>query len=324
MRVHFELSAWIAVIVALVGVAPATATLRAATQEVPSCTRSEPIGLLQPPPPGLTGDAVIAKLLVHNKLQKARLQQYSVVRKYEVRNTKGILAAQAIVRVDYRAPSVKTFQKISEKGSWVIRRLVFDRLILAETETASGSEHHDSAITTANYRFALLDEQDIGPYHCLVVAASPKRKDKYLFAGKIWIDDQDFAVVRIAGHPAEKLSFWIRRVDFVRQYQKIEGFWLPCRDETFVDIRLYGKRILTIDHQDYSIEHKNAPGSSGSSGEFTLQDEPRVTRAPANSVVNRAAENQVRKTRTFGLMRPLAALLFCNTRCPGCRPDVGG
>jgi len=251
MRVHFERSARILVIVALVAVTPAT--LRAARQGDATRTMPEAAGLLQPPLPGLGGDDVIAKLIEHNKLQNARLQQYSVVRTYEVRNIKGELAAQAIVQVDYRAPSIRTFQKTSEKGSWVVRHLVFDRLISAENETSSGREHHESAITTANYRFMLLGEQDLRPYHCFVVEATPKRKDKYLFEGRIWIDAQDFAVVRISGHPAKKLSFWIHRVDFVRQYQKIDGFWLPNRDETFADVRLYGEKTFTIDHRDYSI-----------------------------------------------------------------------
>jgi hypothetical protein len=267
MKVHFKQSFRILVVVALIAVTLATET--AAGQVVPTSKIFEPSDLLQPPPPGLTADEVMAKLLDHNQLQDLSLQQYSVVRKYEVRDTKGTLAAQAIVQVDYQAPRIKTFQKTSERGSWVVRQLVFDRLISAETETASGVEHHDSAITPANYRFALLGEDDLGPYRCLVIEATPKRKDKYLFEGRIWIDAQDFAVVRIAGHPAKQLSFWIHRADFVRQYQKIEGFWLPSRDETFVDVRIYGKRILTIDHQDYSIgfgetDGTNAQVSSGS------------------------------------------------------------
>jgi hypothetical protein len=49
------------------------------------------------------------------------------------------------------------------------------------------------------------------------------------------------------------VSFWINRVDFVRQYQKIGEFWLPRRDETFVDVKLYGKKVLTIDHREYTI-----------------------------------------------------------------------
>jgi hypothetical protein len=44
----------------------------------------------------------------------------------------------------------------------------------------------------------------------------------------------------------------------VRQYQKIDRFWLPQRNMTFVDIRLYGKKVLTIDHDDYSVNSQLA------------------------------------------------------------------
>lgn len=35
--------------------------------------------------------------------------------------------------------------------------------------------------------------------------------------------------------------------------RKSAHFWLPQRDMTFVDVRLYGKKVLTIDHHDYSV-----------------------------------------------------------------------
>jgi hypothetical protein len=95
----------------------------------------------------------------------------------------------------------------------------------------------------------------VGPYHCLVAQVTPRRRDKYLFEGRVWIDTQDYAIVRIAGQPARSLSFWITRADFVRQYQKIAGFWLAAEDETFVHVRLYGNKILTINYQDYVINH---------------------------------------------------------------------
>jgi hypothetical protein len=169
--------------------------------------------------------------------------------------------------VEYWAPDKKTFSNIFEKGSGIVRHLVFDRLIQSETETSSGQDHRNSAITTANYKFSLSGEEDVGPYHCFVVEATPKRKEKYLFEGKIWIDGEDFAVVKIAGHPAKKPSFWINRAEFVRQYQRIAGFWLPFRDETSVDVKMYGKRIFTIDHQQYVINADSAlPGWSGDIG----------------------------------------------------------
>lgn len=203
------------------------------------------------------GEDIVAKMLEQNRVRRERLQRYSSVRTYEVRNLQGKLAAQTVVRVDYEALDKKTFSKTSEKGSGIVRHLVFDHLIQSESETSSGREHHDSAITESNYAFALVGEEDLGPYHCFVLTTTPKRKDKYLFEGKIWIDTADFAIVKIAGHPAKKPSFWINRADFVREYQRIDGFWLPFRDETFVEVKMYGRKVFTVDHQNYVINSES-------------------------------------------------------------------
>jgi hypothetical protein len=90
----------------------------------------------------------------------------------------------------------------------------------------------------------------------VVLQAVPKRKDKYLFEGTIWIESHDFAVAMIDGRPAKESSFWVKHVDFVRQYQRVDGFWLPLRDETQVDVKLYGKRVFTIDHDQYAIQDR--------------------------------------------------------------------
>lgn len=209
---------------------------------------------LQPLFQSMTGDELFAKLLEHNRLRDLHLEQYSAVRTYRVTNDKGKVYAQEIVRVDYQAPDHKRFVIDSEEGSWAVRDMVLNRLIESESETSSGSVHRDSSIKPANYEFRPLGEQDVGPYHCLVVEARPRRRDKYLFNGRIWIDTKDYAIVRIAGQPAQRLSFWITRADFVRQYRKIGQFWLPARDETVVHVRLYGKKVLTIDHRDYTFD----------------------------------------------------------------------
>jgi hypothetical protein len=219
---------------------------------------------------GMTSDELFAKLLEHNRLRDVRLQRYSAVRSYDVASDKGKVYAEEVVRVDYEAPDHKTFVTESENGSALVRDLVLKRLISSESETSSGRAHRDSSIKPANYEFNLLGEQDVGPYHCLVVEALPKRRDKYLFEGKVWIDVTDYAIVRIAGHPAQSISFWINRADFVRQYQKIGDFWLPAKDETNVHVRLYGKKILTIDHGDYAINGK----TDGSAEDQTTENRP--------------------------------------------------
>jgi len=232
----------------------------------------------------MTGDQVFAKLLEHNRIRDARLRQYTTVRTYEVTNDRGKRYARQVVRVAYQTPDHKSFQTESEEGSAMVRNMVLKRLIESESETSSGRAHHDSAIKPANYEFTLLGEQDIGPYHCLLVEATPKRKDKYLFEGKIWIDAQDYAIVRIAGEPAKSLSFWITRADFVRQYQKIGEFWLPAQDETLVRLRMAGKKILTIQHRDYVVNEDNQQSADvgavqgGSGHDLTAENQAKETR----------------------------------------------
>ena len=212
--------------------------------------------------PGVTAVQIFDELVAHNSLRAATLRSYTALRTYQVVDLEGKVHAEEVGRMEYLAPDEKKFVVTSEKGSVVVRRLALNALIASEIETTAGKQHHDSAISPANYTLDVLGEQDVGPYHCYVAQAVPKRRDKYLFEGKIWIDAEDYAVVRIEGHPAKKLSFWIQRADFVRQYQRIDSFWFPQRDMTFVDVRLYGKKVLTIDHREYTVNSPVATDGS--------------------------------------------------------------
>ena len=181
---------------------------------------------LQPARPSSSGDQIFADLVKHNEIRNAGLREYSAVRTYAVSDLNGKVRAKETVRMDYVAPDKKTFATIAAEGSSVVRHLVLNRLMESEASASAGQDRRDSSISPANYTFRLLGEEDLGHHRCFVVEALPQRRDKYLFEGKIWIESQEFAVVRISGHPAKNPSFWIKRADFVRQYEKIGDFWL--------------------------------------------------------------------------------------------------
>lgn len=207
----------------------------------------------------LKADEIVDKMIERNRLRDEHLLSYSAIRAYEIRNPDGQVSTTAIVRVDYRAPGMKTFQKLSEDGSWAIRKLVFDRLLEGEEQTSVGHERRETAATGKNYSFTVVGEADLGANHCYIIEAKPKRMDKYLFEGELWIDAQDFGIVRISGHPATRLSLWINHANFVREYQRLDGFWLPYRDETVVDVKVHGTKIFRIEHQQYVINAANNP-----------------------------------------------------------------
>ena len=208
---------------------------------------------VQPLRPGVTESQVLAELAAHNEERRNGLHDYTVLRTYQVIDLEGKVHAEEVGRMEFFSPDKKGFTVTSEAGSGLVRHMALNPLINSEIEAAAGKEHHDSAISTDNYSLNLLGEQQLGPYRCFVAEAVPKRRDKYLFEGRVWIDANDYSVVRIEGHPAKKLSFWIQHADFVRQYQKIDGFWLPEKDQTLVQVRLYGKKILKIEHRNYVV-----------------------------------------------------------------------
>lgn len=234
---------------------PASSTGPGPTAGVALSGEPSPLG---PSFRSVTGDDLFSKLLEHNQLRDAHLRDYSALRNYSVTNDKGKVYAEEVVRVTYNAPDRKNFVIESASGSALVRDLVLKRLMESERETSSGRAHRASAVQPENYDLTPIGEQDVGPYHCLVVGIRPKRKDKYLFEGRVWIDTEDYGIVRMAGRPAKSLSFWITQADFVRQYRRIGEFWLPARDETFVRVRLYGKRTLTVDHRDYTVNGGDA------------------------------------------------------------------
>jgi hypothetical protein len=207
------------------------------------------------PDPAVTAETVVAKLMEQNRRREARLHQtsYSAPRTYRIKDEKGNVRVEAQVLMQHRAPGTKEFKVVSKKGSDFIYGKVLKPLMDGEVEAAAGRSRHNSAITPDNYSFNLIGEDSVDGQRCFLVQATPKRADKYLFNGKIWIHANEFAIVKIAGQPAKSPSVMIKQVNFVRRYQKVGEFWLPIRDESVTQVRFVGKNVLTVDYDNYGL-----------------------------------------------------------------------
>ena len=222
-------------------------------QPIKASTAGRPVSASDSSNNLFSGETILAKLVEFNRLRESRLKQYSVQSTYRVQNDKGETRAETQALLRYQAPDTKEFKIISEKGSGLIRNRVFKPLMDVEVESASERNRLDRSITPNNYTLSLVGEEDVAGSHCFVLQATPKRSDTYLFTGKIWVHSVEFAVVKIEGQPAKNPSLWIKRVDFVRQYQKIGEFWLPLKNESISRVRLFGKNTLTTDYENYEI-----------------------------------------------------------------------
>lgn len=201
----------------------------------------------------MTTQQIIDRLGVESRRREEQLRRYSVPSLYRVTAGDGKIRAEVNAVLHYQAPGKKEFTIVSENGSEAVRNRVLKPLMDIEVETAVGRSRHDGSISHSNYYFKLLGEEPINDHRCYIIEAIPKRSDKYLFRGKIWVHATEFSIVRIAGQPARSPSFWISRVEFIRNYQKIGDFWLPSHNESQTQVRFFGRNILTIDYGVYDI-----------------------------------------------------------------------
>jgi hypothetical protein len=89
---------------------------------------------------------------------------------------------------------------------------------------------------------------------CYVLQVIPARNDKLLYKGKILVDGQEYAVVRIEAQPAKSPSFWISQTQIEHQYDKVADFWLPVRNRSTSRVRFGGTALLTIGYKDYEVD----------------------------------------------------------------------
>jgi hypothetical protein len=161
--------------------------------------------------------------------------------------------AEMVVEVTYHAPDAKKFSVVSEKGSKFIIDHVFNKLLEGEQEATNEENRRRTALSTDNYDFSLAGYENSPDGGRYILNLQPKTKNRFLYRGKIWVDANDFAVVRIEGEPGKNPSFWIKKTEIAHQYVKVNDFWLPAENHTESIIRLGGTATLSIEYRDYKI-----------------------------------------------------------------------
>lgn len=207
--------------------------------------------------------AQIVENLVTRNLERAHaLHGYVGTRKYQVRY-RGFLGgrtAELVVDMKYESPGTKEFTIRSATGSPVIVDEVLKKLLQAEIEASSLEAQKRTALNDDNYSFTQVGIEQTPTGSMYVLTVDPKRKDKFLYRGQIWVDAKDFAVVRLDAQPAKNPSIWTKKSEVEQVYTRVSGFWLPARNHTTSEIRLGGIAELTIDYSGYRIlspEHVN-------------------------------------------------------------------
>jgi len=198
-----------------------------------------------------SAEDVVAKMMQFDAQRQSELTGYTAIRHYAAVNKKR--HAEMLVRVSCDSSGAKEFMIVSEEGSGSIRKHVFHKLLSEETEASRRGTRASTRLIPDNYEFRMVGRETLetGPAYALSVV--PKTQNKYLVDGTIWVDANDYSIVRIEGQPARNPSFWVHSVHFVHTYQKVGQFWFASSTRTTSEIRIFGESELTIENTDYTL-----------------------------------------------------------------------
>ncbi len=208
-----------------------------------------------PASPPLSADQVVDNLVRRNQERAKALLHSEATRVYRLvyRGFPGDREAEMTVDAIYNSPASKEFKVVSESGSKLIRDRVFRKLLESEKEAAQPAMSAATLLNRDNYNFELVGYEPSKTGGQYVLQVVPKQKSKYVYRGKVWVDGTDFAVTRIEAEPAQNPSFWTKKNEIHHEYEKVEAFWLPARNESVSYIRLGGRATLTIEYKNYRV-----------------------------------------------------------------------
>jgi hypothetical protein len=194
--------------------------------------------------PAVPDLAVIVPSMEQAEQQNPALTSpYDVTRKYEAFAAgDSHPAAEITAQIRFDSPDKSTFTLTHVSGSPIIGKIV--RAML-EQETLPPSAGHDGSISRANYDFVFLREENFNAVPEYVLHIVPKRKEKNLLLGLIWVDAKTFQIRRIEGVPAQSPSIWIKDIHVTVQSANVNGMWLPIALDAIATVRFSGRYTLT-------------------------------------------------------------------------------
>jgi hypothetical protein len=209
-----------------------------------------------------TAEEIVARMAARDLERQASIGGYAGMRRYVLENHNFQKRAEMLVHIEGDRDGTKHFDVVSEEGWKAANTHVLRKMLESETETSRPELRATAKVNSTNYDFVFVGTEQVADRLAYVLEITPKRKEKYLFRGRIWVDAEDYALVRVEGSPAKNPSFWTKSTHFVHVYQKSGALWFPLSTESVTQARIFGTTEVNIEYFDYAAKPSHPPDNS--------------------------------------------------------------
>jgi hypothetical protein len=142
-----------------------------------------------------------------------------------------------------------TYKALGFSGDSSIKQEVITRYLAAESEARDTGS---IAITPTNYKFKYKGAVEQDGREVRIFQITPKKKKIGLFRGELWLDAETGMPVREAGQFVKNPSVFLKKIEFVQDFELQDGVAIPKHFAGTVDTRLVGRAELSIDFSNFS------------------------------------------------------------------------
>ena len=218
-----------------------------------------------------TAEDIVARMGFRDLQRQVSIEGYAGMRRYVLDNQHLHKRAEMLVQVQGDPDGTKHFEVVSEEGWKAAHKHVLRKMLESESETSHPEARAKTRINPENYDFKIAGTEVIDGRTAYVLEVSPKRKEKYLIRGRIWVDAEDYALARAEGQPAKSPSFWTKSTHFVQIYQKSGLLWFPRSTQSVTEAHIFGTTNVNIEYFDYAPKTVHTPDNSVMSAKEMLK-----------------------------------------------------
>ena len=191
---------------------------------------------------------IVQKMTEAQQEVREQYRSYELTRRYEIFDKDKVKpSTEVTARIDYLPPDQKKYA--IEKSTGGMGERAIRHALDHEMDLTKSPEKIE--MTERNYTFSLLGETQMNGHKCWLLESHPKRDEKDLLNAKVWVDEDSYRVMRIAGHPQKSPSFWVKDIDLTLEYGEMGGMWMHTATRAVADVRFTG--AYTVVSHDVNI-----------------------------------------------------------------------
>jgi hypothetical protein len=197
---------------------------------------------------------IVERMLQAQRQNTARVRAFTVKRGYLLRDKQEQEKAHIVARITHVPPDDRQYQV--ESGSGGFGEKVLRDVLSKDAERPSATQRAE--LSPSNYDFQFLGEAELEGRRCYLLRLNPRREEKDLLRGQVWIDAKTYNVRRIEGSPVKAPSWWIRDLHVFMSFAEIDGMWLRTFTHAVANVRFKGRYVMESRDLEYRFDVQTA------------------------------------------------------------------